>query len=112
MPIIRNLDAYCARKAASDREVARLSGMTIEEYDADVTAPDPLRDAAERMAERLSFNAYCREYGIDAARENFWWHLVSHGYTPGEALAAWQWETYWQGFRAADERDTHADALV
>jgi len=44
MPIIRNLDARIARNQASDREVARLSGMTIEEYDADVTAPDPRGD--------------------------------------------------------------------
>lgn len=35
------------RNKASDAEVARLSGMTLEEFDADVTAPDPITGEPE-----------------------------------------------------------------
>ena len=45
--ILNGLDAYCARKRASDEEVARLVGMTIAEFDADTTAPDPGAGAEE-----------------------------------------------------------------
>lgn len=34
---------------ASDLEIARLSGVTIEEFDADTTAPDPLEDDDEQV---------------------------------------------------------------
>ena len=44
--LIAHLDAYCARKRASDEEVARLAGMTIAEFDADTTAPDPEQEQA------------------------------------------------------------------
>ena len=39
--LLAQLDARCARKRASDEEVARLAGMTIAEFDADTTALDP-----------------------------------------------------------------------
>ena len=39
--LLAQLDARCARNRASDEEVARLVGMTIAEFDADTTAPDP-----------------------------------------------------------------------
>ena len=39
--LLTHLDAYCARNRASDEEVARLAEMTIAEFDADTTAPDP-----------------------------------------------------------------------
>ena len=39
--LIAHLDARCARKRASDEEVARLAGMTVAEFDADTAAPDP-----------------------------------------------------------------------
>ena len=39
--LIAHLDAICARNRASDEEVARLAGMTVAEFDADTTAPDP-----------------------------------------------------------------------
>ena len=38
--IVDRIAARIARDQASDREVARLTGQTIEEYDADTTAPD------------------------------------------------------------------------
>ena len=38
---LTQLDTRCACKRASDEEVARLAGMTIAEFDADTTAPDP-----------------------------------------------------------------------
>ena len=46
--IIDRLNARIARDQASDREVARLAGMTIEEFDADTTAPDPADEEATR----------------------------------------------------------------
>ena len=39
--LLTHLDAYCARKRTSDDEVAHLAGLTIAEFDADTTAPDP-----------------------------------------------------------------------
>ena len=36
------LDRRTQQRRASDREVARLTGQTIAEYDADTTAPDPV----------------------------------------------------------------------
>ena len=41
MTIIERLTNYVENKRASDAEVARLTGMSIPEYDADTTAPDP-----------------------------------------------------------------------
>jgi hypothetical protein len=47
MTIIDELNAQVARKRASDREIARIAGMTVEEYDTDTTA----RTAASRESE-------------------------------------------------------------
>jgi len=35
------------QERASDRAIAALSGMTIEEFDADTTAPDPRENDAD-----------------------------------------------------------------
>ena len=48
--LLTQLDARCDRKRASDEEVARLGGMTIEQFDADTTAPDPDPGAEEEQA--------------------------------------------------------------
>jgi len=72
-----------------------------------------LEDAARKLAERLSFNAYCKEYKIGDAREGFHaWLVVTRGHTTGDIRPAWQWEWLYLEFEDADERDTHADALV
>ena len=42
MTIIDDLNARIKRGKASDRAVADATGMTVEEYDADVTAVDPV----------------------------------------------------------------------
>ena len=113
MPFIHQLNARIVRNQASDREVARLTGQTIAEYDTDVTAPDPLRDAAERMAQRLSFNAYCREYGVWGVRKEFHaWLVETHDHDRVDIRPAWQWELLYLEFEDADERDTQQDALV
>ena len=48
--LLAQLDARCARKRASDEEVARLAGMTVAEFDADTAAPDPDPVAEEEQA--------------------------------------------------------------
>jgi len=48
--VLDELDAICARNRASDEEVARLVGMTVKEFDADTTAPDPDPGAEEEQA--------------------------------------------------------------
>jgi len=40
--LLAQLDACRERNRASDEEVARLAGMTVAEFDADTTAPDPV----------------------------------------------------------------------
>ena len=68
---------------------------------------------AARMAQRLSFNAYCKQYSIGAAREQFHaWLVENHDHDKGDIRAAWDWEAHWQSFMEADQRNTHADALV
>ena len=47
--LLAHLDARCARKRAGDEEVARLVGLTIAEFDADTTAPDPDPGAEEEQ---------------------------------------------------------------
>jgi len=110
----RIMDAKAERsertKIDADWVLSRLAQEAeadVEEFDADTTA----RDTATAMAQLLSFNAYCTRYGIAKARERFWDYVVNHGYTPGDRLAAWQWEAYWQAFEARDLRDTQQDAL-
>ena len=49
--LLAYLDARCARKRAGDEEVARLVGMTVKEFDADTTAPDPDPGAEEEQAQ-------------------------------------------------------------
>lgn len=52
MNIVEKLNAKVARDQASDDEVARIAGMTAEEYDEDVTQPDfrfELRDNGQRV---------------------------------------------------------------
>ena len=72
-----------------------------------------LEDAARKLAERLSFNAYCKEYKIGDAREGFHaWLVETHGHTTGDIRPAWEWECLYLKFDAADERDTQQDALV
>ena len=72
-----------------------------------------LEDAARKLAQRLSFNAYCREYGVGDAREGFHaWLVVTRGHTTGDIRPAWEWECLYLKFDAADERDTQQDALV
>ena len=39
---MKTINGRADRRRASDAEVARLSGVTIEQFDADTTAPDPL----------------------------------------------------------------------
>jgi len=46
-------------RRASDREMARLAGMTIEEFDADTTAPDPLGE------QRDDYECLHCDYGSD-----------------------------------------------
>ena len=112
MPLIDQLNARIVRNQASDREVARLSGMTIAEYDTDVTAPDPLRDAAERMAQRLSFNAYCREYGVWGVRKEFHdWLVANHDHEGGDIRPAWDWMLLYEEFGPSARHDDGADEL-
>jgi len=72
-----------------------------------------LEDAARKLAERISFNAYCREYGVGDAREGFHaWLVETHDHDRVDIRPAWQWEWLYLEFEDADERDTQQDALV
>lgn len=48
MEIIDRLNRQIEHQQASDREVARLTGLTIDEYDADTMAPDPEEEWAAK----------------------------------------------------------------
>jgi len=47
--LLDGLDAACARNRASDEAVAEMAGMTMAEFDADTTAPDPGAGAEEEQ---------------------------------------------------------------
>jgi len=58
-------------RRASDREMARLNGMTIEEFDADTTAPDPPGD-------QFDYQCLHCDYGSDDLMDVVR-HLSTHG---------------------------------
>lgn len=115
MTIIDELNAKIERDRASDREVAKLAGITVAELDADTTALDtPVRGSV--------FNRFCTGFGITADRQLF------HKFCKRRyARSAWTWsllvmlrQEFYTWARqamidaadAADLHDTQADALV
>ena len=45
--LMDQINRRAAERRASDRAIAEAAGMSIEEFDADTTAPDPREDAEE-----------------------------------------------------------------
>jgi hypothetical protein len=112
MNIIDTLNAKIDLNRASDDEVARIVGMTVEEFDADTTAPDPT-DTND------VFNRFCTAWGITSDR------LLFHQYANQCHVGQWTWGalgTIWMEFNkwgrealiaqqdAADEQRTMAVA--
>jgi len=84
------------------RELARLTGQTIEEFDADVTAPDP---PAYTPFTRCGFNCYVKLRNVNGARDRFHQYLVEHDRAL-KVLTVAQWDSLLAMFEAQDERET------
>ena len=112
--LIDRLNTYCDRGRASDRKLARLSGQTIEEFDADTTAPDPTGDLAERIAltphTRMRFDCFCRVRHVDGGRMGFHEFLTDQSLAEAVRTLA-QWDDlliiYEHNCETEDGRDEH-----
>ena len=71
-----------------------------------------LEDAARKLAERLSFNAYCREYGVWGVRKEFHdWLVANHDHEGGDIRPAWDWMLLYEEFGPSARHDDGADEL-
>jgi hypothetical protein len=62
MTIIDELNAKIARAQASDRELARITGQTVGEMDADTTARDPTDTRRAWIVRRITSLQNSRDY--------------------------------------------------
>jgi len=104
--ILDQLNERIARRQASDRELMRLTRQTIEEFDADTTAPDP---PAYTPFTRCRFNCYVKLRNVNGARDRFHQYLVEHDRAL-KVLTVAQWDSLLAIFDARDERQTQLDA--
>ena len=100
--ILDQLNERIARLQASDIELAQLTGQTIEEFDADTTAPDP---PAYTPFTRCRFNCYVKLRNVNGARDRFHQYLVEHDRAL-KVLTVAQWDSLLAMFEAQDERET------
>ena len=71
-----------------------------------------LRDAAERMTERLSFNAYCKQYRVWGVRKEFHdWLVANHDHESGDIRPAWDWALLYEEFDPTARHDDGTDEL-
>jgi hypothetical protein len=122
MTFLDTLNAKIARDHASDDEVARIAGMTVEEFDADTTAADPCTITLDTPVRGSVFNRFVTAYGITDDREQFhkfaldryrrdqWtWPILAELWTDWNN---WGREALIEQQDAADEQRTMADALI
>jgi len=103
------------KRRSSDRELMRLTGQTIEEFDADTTAPDP-RDNGDLM----TLAQYCDAvaiYGptrtrliqyVDRALDRM--EARGHNVPEPRYRTRWDWYRDYNAVLARDERETMEDA--
>ena len=115
MTIILSSDPRLARRQASDRELVRITGQAIEEFDADTTAPDP-RDNGDLM----TLAQYCDAVAIYGptrtrliqyvGREMDRMEARGHDVPEPWRRTRWDWYRDYNAVLALDEREAEMGA--